>query len=106
MGFFFGAGWSPCVGVTLGAILTLAFAEATMARGALLLFVYSMGLGIPFLLLALGIGRAAVNLRGSYRVLRYVTIISGVFLIALGVLVFTDSLSWLARWAPVFDLAP
>jgi cytochrome c biogenesis protein CcdA len=46
MGFFFGAGWPPCVGPVLGAILTLALSEATVEHGALLLFGYSMGLGV------------------------------------------------------------
>ena len=96
MGFFFGAGWSPCVGATLGAILTLALNEATVARGALLLFAYSLGLGIPFLLMALGVGQAAGILRRARRAMRAVTIISGLFLILLGLLVFTNNLGWLA----------
>ncbi len=100
MGFFFGAGWSPCVGATLGAILTLALNEATVTRGALLLFVYSMGLGIPFLLMALGVGQAASILRRARRAMRAVTIISGLFLIVLGLLVFTNNLGWLAQWMP------
>jgi len=104
MGFFFGAGWSPCVGVTLGAILTLAMNEATLGRGALLLFVYSMGLGVPFLLMALGIGWATKFLRRAQRALRLVTIVSGLFLILLGLLIFTNNLGWLAQWAPPFDL--
>ena len=104
MGFFFGAGWSPCVGATLGAILTLALNEATVGRGALLLFVYSMGLGIPFLLMALGVGWAAGILRRARRATRAVTIVSGLFLIVLGVLVFTNNLGWLAQWAPLFEL--
>ena len=101
MGFFFGAGWSPCVGATLGAILTLALNEATVARGALLLFVYSMGLGIPFLLMALGVGQAAGILRRARRAMRAVTIVSGLFLILLGLLVFTNNLGWLAQWMPL-----
>ena len=104
LGFFFGAGWSPCVGVTLGAILTLALNEATVGRGALLLFVYSMGLGIPFLLMALGVGRVAGFLPRVRWAMRAVTIVSGLFLIVLGVMVFTDSLGWLARWAPLIEV--
>jgi cytochrome c-type biogenesis protein len=103
MGVFFGAGWSPCVGATLGAILTLALNEATLLRGALLLFVYSMGLGIPFLLMALGIGEASSFLRRRRRVMRLANMISGLFLIVLGVLIFTNSLSWLARWGPLIE---
>ena len=104
IGFFFGAGWSPCVGATLGAILTLALNEATVSRGVFLLFGYSMGLGIPFLLIALGLGRAADILRRARRATRGVTIASGLFLIVLGVMVFTNSLAWLAQWAPPFDV--
>jgi len=104
MGFFFGAGWSPCIGATLGAILTLALNEATVGRGALLLFVYAMGLGIPFLLMALTVGRATDLLRRARRAMRAVTIVSGLFLIVLGVMVFTNSLAWLAQWVPLFDV--
>jgi cytochrome c-type biogenesis protein len=104
LGFFFGAGWSPCVGATLGAILTLALNEATVGRGALLLFVYSMGLGAPFLLMALGVDRTAGILPRVRGAMRAVTLISGVFLIILGVMVFTDTLGWLARWAPLIDV--
>jgi cytochrome c-type biogenesis protein len=104
MGFFFGAGWSPCVGPVLGAILTLALSEATVGRGAFLLFGYSMGLGAPFLLMALVAGRAASILRRARRAMRVVTIVSGLFLIVLGVMVFTNSLAWLARWGALFDV--
>jgi len=104
MGVFFGAGWSPCVGATLGAILTLALNEATLLRGALLLFVYSMGLGIPFLLMALGVGQASDLLRRRSRVMRAVSIVSGLFLVVLGALVFTNSLGRLAQWGPLIEL--
>ena len=104
MGFFFGAGWSPCVGATLGAILTLALDQATVGQGALLLFAFSMGLGIPFLVLAIGAGRGAMRMRTNPKVLRVVTIVSGILLIVLGVLVFTDSLGWFASWAPPLEL--
>lgn len=104
MGVFFGAGWSPCVGATLGAILTLALNQATVLRGALLLFVYSMGLGIPFLLMALGVGQASDFLRGRNRVMKVVSVVSGLFLIVLGILVVTNSLGWLAQWGPLIEL--
>jgi cytochrome c-type biogenesis protein len=104
MGVFFGAGWSPCVGATLGAILTLALNEATVLRGALLLFTYSMGLGIPFLMMAFGIGEASGFLRRRGRMMNLVSVVSGLFLIILGVLVFTNSLGWLAQWGPLIEL--
>lgn len=105
MGFFFGAGWSPCVGAVLGAILTLAINEATVGRGALLLLGYSLGLGIPFLLMALGISQASHVLRRTRRAMRVVTVVSGVFLVMLGVLILTNSLGWLSQWAPLIDLS-
>lgn len=105
MGFFFGAGWSPCIGAVLGAILTLAINEATVGRGALLLLGYSLGLGIPFLLMALGIGQVSVFMRRNQRVMRVATVVSGLFLVLLGVLVLTNSLGWLSQWAPLIDLS-
>jgi cytochrome c-type biogenesis protein len=105
MGFFFGAGWSPCVGAVLGAILTLALNEATVGRGAFLLLGYSLGLGIPFLLMAVGIGHASDLLRRTRRAMRVVTVISGLFLIVLGVMILTNSLAWLSQWAPLIDLS-
>ena len=60
MGVFFSAGWTPCVGPTLGAILTMAMSGGSIADGALLLTVYSLGLGIPFLLAALLIERISM----------------------------------------------
>lgn len=100
MGFFFGAGWTPCVGVTLSAILTLALSEATLGRGALLLFIYSMGLGIPFLLMSLGLDRAVGLLRRTGSAMRVINIISGLFLVALGILIIAGRLSWLSQWMP------
>jgi cytochrome c-type biogenesis protein len=103
MGFFFGAGWSPCVGPTLGAILTLALSEATVGQGALLLFVYSMGLGIPFLLIAAGIDRASGLFHRAQGVMRGATIVSGLLLVILGVLFFTNHLGWLSQRLPQFN---
>lgn len=92
MGVFFSAGWSPCIGPILGAVLTLGFSEESVGRAAILLGAYSAGLGIPFLLAALAMDRAAEYLRRFQKHMRKVELISGVFLIAVGVLVFTGSL--------------
>jgi cytochrome c-type biogenesis protein len=100
MGFFFGAGWSPCVGPTLGAILTLAMSDATVGRGALLLFVYSLGLGTPFLLLALGLDQATGLLARARRFMRVVNIASGLLLVLLGIMIFDNRLGWLTAWLP------
>jgi cytochrome c-type biogenesis protein len=77
MGVFFSAGWSPCVGPVLGAILTLAFNGGSIAEGVKLLSAYSAGLAVPFLLAALGIGWVAVFLRKYGRVIHYIEIAMG-----------------------------
>ncbi len=88
VGFAFAFGWSPCVGPILGAILTLAASESTLARGTMLLAVYSLGLAVPFLLTSWGIN-AFLKFYGRFRrYLHAVEVASGVLLIALGALVF------------------
>lgn len=101
MGVFFSAGWAPCVGPVLGAVLTLALDSSGIARGGYLLAAYSLGLGIPFLLAAAGIGSVSDMLKRYGRHLRYVSIFTGALLIFIGVLLLTDSLSYLARFAPL-----
>lgn len=96
MGVFFSAGWSPCVGPVLGAILTLAFTGTSIGQAALLLGAYSAGLGIPFLLAAMQIGWVTSILRKYGKVMRYAEIIMGVLLIAIGVLLFSGRLARLA----------
>ncbi len=90
VGATFGAGWTPCVGPILGAILGLAAVQGGAAEGASLLAVYSLGLGIPFLLAALGLGQASQLIRKMGPYLRYVEIGSGALLIAVGMLIFFD----------------
>jgi cytochrome c-type biogenesis protein len=97
MGVFFSAGWSPCVGPVLGAVLTLALSGNAVGRGALLLSAYSLGLGIPFLLAAAGIGGVSELLRRHRSSLRHASVVTGVLLIVIGILVFTDSLQTLAN---------
>lgn len=63
MGVFFSAGWAPCVGPVLGAVLTLALSSAALGQGVILLSAYSVGLAIPFLMAALGVGRIAELMR-------------------------------------------
>jgi cytochrome c-type biogenesis protein len=98
MGVFFSAGWSPCIGPILGAVLTLGFSEESVGQAALLLVAYSAGLGIPFLLAAAAMDRATEYLRRFQKHMRKVEIASGVFLIVIGVLVFTG---WLQRLSNV-----
>lgn len=98
MGGAFGIGWTPCVGAILGSILTLASQSDTLGRGTLLLFAYSLGLGVPFILVALGIKRAFGVLGSIKRHLRTVELASGTLLVATGVLLFTDRLLLLTGW--------
>jgi len=97
MGVFFAAGWVPCVGPILSAILLLASDSQSMVQGTYLLVAYSLGLGLPFLLTGLAFSTVSGYLRRLNRYLNIVSILSGVFLIALGVAIFTDSLRFLAR---------
>jgi cytochrome c-type biogenesis protein len=98
LGVFFSAGWSPCVGPVLGAILTLAINGGSIALGAKLLSAYSAGLAVPFLLAALGIGWVTITLRKYGKVMRYVEIAMGVILVIVGILLFAGAFELLARY--------
>ncbi len=91
VGMTFAAGWTPCVGPLLGAILTLSLEAATPWRAAFFLLVYSMGMGIPFLLVALLLTAATGWLRQLNRRLNIVSIVSGVFLAVIGLLLLTNT---------------
>jgi len=95
-GFAFAAGWTPCVGPALGVILGLAATQPGSAF--LLLFTYSLGLGLPFLLVGAFTGRATRFITRYARVLKVVNIIFGVILLALGVLIFTNKLALIANF--------
>lgn len=99
MGVFFSAGWTPCIGPTLGAILALGYNSSTMGHGALLLAGYSLGLGIPFLLFALALDRASGLLRSLKRHIRTIQLINGTLLILIGFALLTKQLAIIARWA-------
>jgi len=91
VGMVFAAGWTPCVGPLLGAILTLSLEAATPWRAAGFLLAYSLGLGLPFLLVALLLTTATGWLRRLNRHLNIVSIVSGVFLIIIGLLLLTGT---------------
>ncbi len=98
LGVFFSAGWSPCVGPVLGAILTLAINGGSIALGTKLLTAYSAGLAVPFLIAALGIGWVTTILRKYSKVMRYVEIVMGVILVIVGFMLFAGIFELIARY--------
>lgn len=92
MGITFSAGWSPCIGPILAAMLTLGASTGSTGQAALMLGAYALGLGIPFLLTALLIDKAADQFRKLQKHMRIIEIVSGVLLIAVGVLVFSGAM--------------
>src|SRR5207247_9903956 len=94
----FGAAWTPCIGPILGAILTLAAAQASVGRGPALLTAYSIGLAVPFLLTALALDRFLVWFQRFRPYLVWVERIAGILLIILGLLLVTDRFALLASW--------
>ncbi len=98
-GVLFAAGWTPCVGTTLGAILTLGFSQETTNQAMVLASGYAFGLGLPFLVLALMLGRALRVVRRLRRYTRAFQWISGLFLIGIGLMMVTDRITLIAIWA-------
>jgi len=98
VGFAFAFGWTPCIGPILAAILVLAETQNTLLKGILLLAVYSLGLAVPFLLTSLGIDRFLAFYGKFRRHLHTVEVISGVLLIAVGVLIFLNNLKLLSGY--------
>ena len=101
-GLAFAAGWTPCVGPILGTILTLAATTPSMAFN--LLLVYSLGLGIPFILMGVFFSRATRVIRAMSKHLKYYSVILGGLIIVLGVLVFTNQLALIANFPLLNEL--
>lgn len=104
MGIFFAAGWSPCIGATLGAILTLGFSSDTVGQAMILSSGYSLGLGVPFLLLAVAVDQAMPFVNKMRKHLRTFQIISGLLIITIGLLMVTAQMTTIARWALKYGL--
>jgi cytochrome c-type biogenesis protein len=96
LGFAFAFGWTPCIGPILATVLALAAASDTVARGVLLLAVYSAGLAVPFLLTALGLGQFLRFYQNFRKHLHAVELFSGALLLFVGGLVFFNKLTWLS----------
>ncbi len=98
VGFAFAFGWTPCIGPILATILVFAGAQETVYKGVLLLAIYSAGLAVPFLLTSLGVDRFLGFYSRFRRHLHTVEVISGVLLIAVGVLIFMNNLKLLSGY--------
>ncbi len=93
-GAIFSLAWTPCVGPVLGGILTLAATSETVWHGAYLLAIYSLGLGLPFLIIGVAFDSVTPLLKRISRYSGLIYIISGVLLIAVGILILTSRLAW------------
>jgi len=104
MGAAFALGWTPCIGPILSGILGLAALSETLWQGMVLLFVYSMGLGVPFILSGIFAAKIFEFIRSVRGLLRTFEIISGILLIILGILLATDWIQQLAYMLPQWEL--
>lgn len=98
LGSAFAFGWTPCVGPILGSILLLASTSTSALQGAFMLTIFSAGLAIPFLLIALGIGSASRYIQNISKYLNAVSIIGGIFLIFLGILLVSGNIGLLISY--------
>ena len=92
LGIAFAAGWTPCIGITLGAVISSGIARGTTAQGLVLMATYCLGLGVPFLLLSLGVDRGVGLVRTLGRWRRVIDVASGGILVAMGALLMTNNL--------------
>lgn len=103
IGIVFGAAWTPCVGVILGTILSLAAVSQTATTGAALLFVYSLGISVPFLFVALTLSQAPKYLTFVAKNIKTISRAAGILLAILGVLLITDAYRFVNAW--LFQMA-
>lgn len=100
LGLAFGAGWTPCIGPVLGSIIALASTTGSLGRGTLLLVAYCIGLGVPFILIALGTQWLTTHTQWLRSHPRAIELTAGILLIITGLLIITDLFSRLAAWVP------
>ncbi|MDE0133031.1 MAG: cytochrome c biogenesis protein CcdA [bacterium] len=97
LGAAFGFGWSPCIGPILGGVLAIAASQDTILAGMLLLFVFSLGIGVPFVLSGIGLSKAFGAFAVVRKISRPLIVVAGVLMTAFGVLMMFNGLSWLSR---------
>ena len=97
VGLAFAFGWTPCIGPILGSILALAAREDSVSQGALLLSVYSLGLGVPFLATSLAVNRFFGAFRRVRKYYRMIEIVAGLLMVVIGVLLVLDRFSLIVR---------
>lgn len=98
VGVAFAAGWTPCIGPILGSILLYASTAGSVASGIELLTAYTLGLGLPFLITSLAINTALSYFKRLRRYMRAVSIVSGLFLVVMGIMLFTGKLTVLTQY--------
>jgi len=97
-GLAFAFGWTPCIGPVLGTILSVAMQQGSTGRGLLMMGAYALGLGIPFVLTAVFLGRAMRLMRGLKRHMATIERVMGVLLVAVGLLMLTGGFSGMSFW--------
>jgi cytochrome c-type biogenesis protein len=104
MGMAFAFAWTPCLGPVLGAVLALTFTRATLAGGVILLFAYSLGLGVPFLLTGIAFDRLTGFFARARKPLAVVQLVAGAVLVAFGAILLAGDLGWLsAQFSSLLD---
>jgi cytochrome c-type biogenesis protein len=102
LGIIFSAGWTPCIGPILAAIMTFSLNGGSLSRGVILGIAYSLGMAIPFLVAALGVGWVTLILRKYTKLMHIVEISMGILMILAGLLLFFDSFTLITKYLPGF----
>lgn len=102
VGIVFAAGWTPCIGPILAAILAVAATEESVYQGIILLLLYSLGLGVPFFISALAMHQFLAAFNRFKKYIRLFEILTGIFLMLIGVLIYSNWLSRLSGYAGIF----